>query len=159
MASSCDCFKLGRFHTAQPHEMAAARAMLTCKCSREKQLLRSAIPFVLAQFSEALAEDFFSGTASSVCVAERKPLTVEITSFPWGDEIMRVDNGVTTRVLLRDVVNLLEFREQLGASFSVKDKVNCTVHTLEHDYKVNGYGGDIMVEHDQAILICTFSPV
>lgn len=82
------------------------------------------------------------------------PTKTTLWTFPWEKKVLVNDK----EVLLREIVNSLEFQEYLGTLLSYEPYYTASIHLLEHDCKVVYCNGDVNVERDDAILIATFSP-
>uniref|UniRef100_A0A6C0BIE7 Uncharacterized protein n=1 Tax=viral metagenome TaxID=1070528 RepID=A0A6C0BIE7_9ZZZZ len=83
--------------------------------------------------------------AFSRVLGQHMPLQLTLWTFPWELKI--------GEILMRDVVNSLEFREQLGEILDFPGVYTVEVHTLEHDYHVSS---SLEVVKDEAILVATY---
>ena len=85
--------------------------------------------------------------AYSRVLGQQMPVQLTLWTFPWE---LKVGD-----LLVRDVVNSLEFRERLGEILELPGVYTVEVHTLEHDYHVSS---SLQVVKNEAILIATYSP-
>lgn len=74
-------------------------------------------------------------------------------TFPWEKRVVLDE----TEVYLREIVNSLEFREYLSTLLSNEPYYTVAIHSLERDGKIVYSDGEVELEHDNALLIATFT--
>jgi hypothetical protein len=115
--------------------------------------LINAIPAVL-QFVEDTADiEAVRDERNDYKYEANKPSTKYfLMGFSYRQMVQYEVDGGEVMVLIRDVVNLPEFRERLANILGVPNVVHCTVHEVQRDLKIVG-----VVERDDAIVTFTFS--
>lgn len=118
--------------------------------------LTAAIPWAL---------DFIGGLmdTSEVLAVRKKAKEArqmyELCTFEWDTDLLDPNADPKSNVVhvlkYVDIMALPEFRERLGNLLSKQGKVQATVHTLEHDMKVD-YAGERIRE--DAYLVVEFRP-
>ena len=118
-------------------------------------LLFSAIPFVMRLLGDRFN---MADTLEAIHQARNQKRTVQLLfcTFEWDMEIQNmVGADCGARLLVRDVVELPEFRARFCNVLSKRGKHKCTMFPVERDLKVLK---DDDVERDEAMVLVKFEP-